>query len=118
MQITITLDTESKQDMTALAALVSNLSGDAPSPAAAAKTTAKKTAAAPPKDEPKTDEDSSDDAAAGNDGETLEDAVKMATELVSSGQAAKVKAALATVGAKRVSEIPEDKVADFIAELG
>lgn len=41
----------------------------------------------------------------GTDAPTLEDAVARATVLVSEGKAASVKAALATAGAKRVSEL-------------
>ena len=48
---------------------------------------------------------------------SVQDAVDAATELVASGQAAKVKAALANVGAKRVSEIAAGDIAAFIAEL-
>lgn len=50
-------------------------------------------------------------------GPTLSDAVAAATQLVSKGEAAKVKEALAKVDAKRVSEIDPAKVADFLAAL-
>ena len=51
------------------------------------------------------------------DGPSMEDAVAAATKLVSTGQAPKVKAALTAAGAKRVSELTADKIADFIAAL-
>ena len=51
------------------------------------------------------------------EGPTMADAVAAATKLVSSGQAAKVKEALAAVGAKRVSEVPADKIGEFLAAL-
>ena len=53
----------------------------------------------------------------GDDAPTMEDAVALATKMVSTGKTAEVKAALAAVGAKRVSEIDESKIADFIGEL-
>lgn len=48
---------------------------------------------------------------------TMKDAVELATKLVSNGEAAKVKAALAEVGAKRVSQLKEDKIPTFVASL-
>jgi hypothetical protein len=48
---------------------------------------------------------------------TMADAVALATKLVSNGDAAKVKAALSDAGAKRVSELDEDKIAGFVAAL-
>lgn len=48
---------------------------------------------------------------------TLSDAVAAATKLVSSGKTSVVKAALETVGAARVSELSEDKIADFLSAL-
>ena len=48
---------------------------------------------------------------------TLSDAVATATKLVSSGKTSVVKAALETVGAARVSELSEDKIADFLSAL-
>jgi hypothetical protein len=50
-------------------------------------------------------------------GPTLQDAVAKATELVSSGGAPKVKAALSSVGAKRVSELKGASIAAFLAAL-
>lgn len=53
----------------------------------------------------------------GGDGPTMSDAVAAATKLVSEGGAAQVKAALAVVGAKRVSEMDEAKIPEFLAAL-
>ena len=48
---------------------------------------------------------------------TMSDAVAAATKLVSGGNAAKVKAALAVAGAKRVSEVAAEDLAAFVAAL-
>jgi hypothetical protein len=53
----------------------------------------------------------------GGDGPTMSDAVAAATKLVSEGGAAKVKAALAVVGAKRVSEMAESDIPAFLEAL-
>lgn len=53
----------------------------------------------------------------GAEAPTMADAVAAATKLVSSGGAAKVKEALGTVGAKRVSEVPADQIAAFLDAL-
>jgi len=53
----------------------------------------------------------------GGDGPTMSDAVAAATQLVSEGGAARVKAALAVVGAKRVSEMDESDIPAFLAAL-
>lgn len=53
----------------------------------------------------------------GGDAPTMSDAVAAATALVSEGGAAKVKAALAVVGAKRVSEMAEGDIPAFLAAL-
>ena len=50
-------------------------------------------------------------------GVTLQDAIDRATELVSEGKAAQVKAALAKVGAKRVSDIKQDSLKAFVDAL-
>lgn len=121
MQITITLDTAdlSNEQQAALGTLVH---GGAVNGASTPAPAAKKTAAAPKptkaaEAEPENDE-GADEPESGSDGEvTREEATKVATDLVSSGQAAKVKAALGKVGAKRVSEIADDKLAEFVAEL-
>ena len=49
-----------------------------------------------------------------DDAPTLADAVELATKLVSEGKKAKVVSALAEVGADRVKNIAEDKIAEFI----
>ena len=54
---------------------------------------------------------------ADGDAPTMSDAVAVATQLVSSGESTKVKAALAEVGAKRVSEMSEDDIPAFLAAL-
>lgn len=117
MQITITLDTDnlSTDQVSALGTLVGTGSGETPAPVAkATPAPAAKKAAAPKAEatpEPEAEEETS------TDGPTKEDAVALATKLVSNGEAAKVKAALGEVGAKKVSEIPEEKVAEFVAAL-
>lgn len=98
-------------------AILRALLGEETTPAPAKPATAKKAAASKPKakPEPETDEDEGEDETEG--GASKEDAVALATKMVSNGEAAKVKAALVEVGAKKVSEIPEDKVDEFIAAL-
>ena len=51
------------------------------------------------------------------DGPSLSDAITAATKLVSEGEASRVKAALAEVGAKRVSDLAAGDVAAFISAL-
>jgi hypothetical protein len=48
---------------------------------------------------------------------TLEDAITLATKMVSEGNQAAVKAAITSVGAKRVSEMKGDQIAKFISIL-
>lgn len=48
---------------------------------------------------------------------TRADAVQKATELVSAGKSSELKAALAALGAKRVSELPDDKITEFVLSL-
>lgn len=75
-----------------------------------------------PEPEPADKDDESETAAdedeAAGDEPTLDDAVALATKLMSGGKAADVKAALGTVGAKRVSELKGSKIAAFIEALG
>lgn len=52
-----------------------------------------------------------------SEGPTMAEAVAAATKLVSEGEAAKVKAALADVGAKRVSEMEVGDIPAFLAAL-
>jgi hypothetical protein len=83
--------------------------------AAAAKkeaAAAKKEAAAAKKAEEATEEEATDD-----DAPTMSDAVAAATKLVSSGQAALVKTALAKVEVKRVSEMDVADIPTFLAAL-
>jgi hypothetical protein len=117
----ITLDTTDSQDLQLLKALVSALNGErveaavnaadqkaAPAPAMAKNATAapKPTGPAPiASDEPAAEETS---------GATLEDAVAMATDLVSKGKAAAVKATLQKLGAERVSKLDPATYGDFL----
>lgn len=114
VQITIDTNNLSELDIAMLAFLAGNTEEEteaeepeAPAPAAAKKQKA-------PKPEPETSED---EDLVGGDGPTMADAVAAATTLVSEGGAAKVKAALATVGAKRVSEMDEKDIPTFLAAL-
>lgn len=99
------------------------VSAPAPKKAApAAKKAAPKAEKAAP--EPETEEEpeeepeaEADEDLVGGDGPTMEDAVAAATKLVSSGQAAKVKAALGEVGAKKVSEVKAEDLATFVNAL-
>ena len=127
MQITIDTNNLSEMDINMLAFLAEQgepveveEAADEPEPepdpkpskkkAAAKKATTKK---ADPEPEPDPEPESEDDS----DGPTMSDAVAAATQLVSSGEAAKVKAALAEVGAKRVSEMDESDIPAFLAAL-
>lgn len=74
-----------------------------------AKTAASKPAPAPAEES----DDEGDDAPE----LTVDDALKAASALVSAGKSAKVKEALASVGAKRVSEISKDRLAEFLGAL-
>lgn len=119
MQITIDTNNLSEMDIAMLAFLAEQ--GEAteevaeePEAPAPAKAPAAKKAAAP-KAEPAPEPE--DEDLVGGDGPTMADAVARATTMVSEGQAAKVKAALATVGAKRVSEMAESDIPAFFAAL-
>lgn len=93
--------------------------------APAAKKTAPAKKAAVRKPEPELDpepegaEDEVEEAddLIGGDVPTMADAVALATKKVNEGEAPAVKAALASVGAKRVSELKDDTIADFVAAL-
>jgi hypothetical protein len=113
VQITIDTNNLSELDIAMLAFLAGNTEeteeepvAEEPAPAPA-KAAAKK---APTKKEPEED-------LVGGDAPTMSDAVAAATQLVSEGEAAKVKAALAVVGAKRVSEMAETDIPAFLAAL-
>lgn len=103
----ITIDTSvalSETDLAILALLTGEEPTAAPAPARkttpAKKTAAKKAAAAPEPEE--------------EDGPTLDDAVARATELVGEQRTDEVKAALATLKAKRVSELKGAQIAEFL----
>lgn len=110
----VTFDTANLSDLDKQVLAVLSGGATAPAPAAPATPAPKASKAAPAKAEPTP---TPAPAAEENGAVTMEDAVKLATKLVSGGDAAKVKEALGKVGAKRVSEIPEDKVAAFVASL-
>jgi len=84
-------------------------------------------AAAKPKPEPEPEPEEDEDAESEDEGDeedligggepTLDDAVAQATELVGSGQGAKVKAALKKVGAARVSALKGKAIAEFLAAI-
>ena len=123
MQITIDTSNLTDIDRAVLAVLLGDAPvAAAPKPAPAAKAAAPKPAPAKkaePEPEPEAeDEGEAVEPEADDEPEvTMEDATKAATKLVSSGDAAKVKAALTKVGAKRVSEIDEANLAKFVALL-
>lgn len=123
MKIIIDTDNLSELDSTMLAFLASlngeeaaDISEEAESVKATAKKAAPAKAAAAKKAAAPVVEEVEEDLVGGN-GPTLADAVERATSMVSAGQSSKVKEALAVVGAKRVSEIPEESVADFLEAL-
>jgi len=107
MQITIDTNNLSEMDIAMLGFLAGQGSEPEPEPEPV-KAPAKKVA--PPKPAPEPVEDL-------GDAPTMSDAVAAATVLVSSGGAAKVKEALATVGAKRVSEMKTEDIPAFLAAL-
>ena len=124
MSIKIEIDTDnlSAQDVVVITAIANALGGQkAPTTAAVSntKTTAPapaKKAAAPaakaePEPEPEPEEEGNDE------GPTLADVVKRATELVSGGKAKGVKALLAEHDAAKVSNLKEDQIASFAAGL-
>lgn len=78
---------------------------------------AKKAPKPEPAEEPAPVVEEETPAEAEADAPTMADAVAAATKLVSSGNAGKVKEALASVGAKRVSEVAEDKIGAFLTAL-
>lgn len=69
--------------------------------------------AAPAKQESIDDIEVEDD----EESSSLEAAIQKATDLVASGKAAQVKAALKAAGAKRVSELTEEQVDTFMENL-
>lgn len=132
MQITFDTNNLTDLDRDVLVAIVEVINGDdstvenvpTPEPVVVTPvkaTPAKKVAPAPePEPEVPTSEEAGDtgeEDLVGGETYTLSDAVAAATQLVSSGGAAKVKAALAEVGAKRVSEMDETSIPAFMAAL-
>lgn len=85
----------------------------APAPRKASAKKPAKVAEPEPED---VEEDVEEDAPAAAD-VTREDVVARATELVSSGKAAQVKAALKSVGAGRVSDVEDDDLATLMDAL-
>lgn len=79
----------------------------------APKPAAKKAAAAKPEPDP---EPEAEDLV-GGDAPTMADAVALATKFVAEGKSARVKEVLADCGAKKVSELPEDKISAFVTAL-
>ena len=127
MQIQITLDSNApltEKDRAILAPILGNIvpieepSPSTAKPARPAKPAPAKTKPAPVEDE-ETEapvEETEDEDLLGGEF-TLQDAIDRATELVSSGKSAQVKAALAQVGAKRVSDIKPSNLKKFIDAL-
>jgi hypothetical protein len=136
----ITFDTNNAEDIKqvkaflslsddAVAAPVADEPAEAPAkkaaPAAKKAAPAAKKAAAKPEPTPEPEEaeeadeapEDEDEDLLGGDEPTMADAVELATKLVSGGEAPRVKAALADVGAKRVSELKGDDIATFVNAL-
>ena len=103
-----------------------------PEPEPTPRRTARKTTAKKPEPEPEPEEEPEpmaeeaveeepEEDEAGDDEQSDEDllalAVKKATEMVSGGEAAKVREALDAAGASRVRELNADNVRDFFAAL-
>lgn len=118
MQITINTEmplTETEEKILTLLLGGSAITTESAAPVAAAKKPAKKVVEPEPEEE---DEDLvGGDAEDEDEGPTMEDAVRIATELVSSKQAPKVKAALADAGVKRVSDLKPKDIAGFVNAL-
>lgn len=122
MQITITVDTTSSTQLKEAIEALQKLMGApvkakqeeaAPAPAPAARAAAQE-----PEEEPEEQMHAKAQAAEEADVEDLKtDAVARAKELVRDGESKKVREALAAVGAKRVTEIPDKKIAEFMASL-
>lgn len=127
MKITIDTDTLSELDIAMLAFLADQ--GEAteeqdpePEPPKPTKKAATKKAAAKVEPEPEPEEedlvaDEEEDLIAAEAPPTKSDAVAAATELVSNGGTAKVRAALEVVGAKRVTDMDDESVPAFMAAL-
>ena len=64
------------------------------------------------------DEDEDDDLLGGDTGFTMEQVLERASEVIDAGKTAKVKAALADAGVKRVTELKPNQFAAFMKALG
>lgn len=123
MKIELDTNNLSELDMAVLAVLTGN-QATAPTPAVAPKAAPAPAKKAPAKAAPAPAPEPTEEAGAEAEAEdlvggapTMADAVSAATVLVSSGGAAKVKEALASVGAKRVSEMQDTDIPAFLAAL-
>lgn len=128
MTINITVDsTTPVEELRAIQALIASLAGapvtvaeqarqltEPKDEAPKAATPAKKAAAPKPKPAPKPEETLDDEAAAEY---TVQDALAVASPLVASGRTREVKDCLTQVGAKKVSEVPAEKLGEFIQLL-
>lgn len=128
MTINITVDsTTPVEELRAIQALIASLAGapvtvaeqarqltEPKDEAPKAATPAKKAAAPKPKPAPKPEETLDDEAAAEY---TVQDALAIASPLVASGRTREVKDCLTQVGAKKVSEVPSEKLGEFIQLL-
>ena len=118
MHVTVVFDTNDANDLAYLKQLLGTETDAAPAAPAAAtraprKATAKATATPPEEDTtaaPATEDDGAQEV-------SLSDAVKMATEMINSGDSDKVKAALSAVGVAKVSVMKADQVPAFLAAL-
>lgn len=111
----------SKDTVIETAATAPDVKAEEPTPAPAPKPAPAKKAAPAPKPEPVKEEaaEALDEALDGLATAqcSLEDAITLATKMVSEGNQAAVKAAITSVGAKRVSEMKGDQIAKFISIL-
>lgn len=108
MAVTISFDPQDADDVAKILEIIGEETPEAeaaPAPAAKPKGKTKPAPAPEPEEE------------ATSDGPSLDDAVARATELVAEGRAADVKGALANFGVKRVSELEESQVAEFLEAL-
>lgn len=124
MQITIDTENLTALDVLVLRMVLGDAETPTPAPAAASPSAAKpvKKAAAKAEPvvepEPEPEPEPEDDDLVGGTAPTMADAVARATELVGSGDAPRVKAALTDLGVKKVSELKsDDDIAAFVAAL-
>jgi hypothetical protein len=105
MTIHVTFDPTDEADVEYVTSLLAGAEPEEAAPAAKPKGKAK----AAPVEEPEEEEAA--------EGPTMQDAIDKATELVGEGRAAEVKGALANFGVKRVGELDESQVAEFLEAL-